>query len=368
MQSVSVLPLHGGRAPRWLFPRMVKLGGMIANAVIEEYGTSELLSRLSSPYWFQALACAIGYDWHSSGATTVTMGALKEALNFRSDVFIAGGKGSVGTSSPEQIEKGADYLSIPSRADGFVRMSRMSAKIDSALVYDDIGIYHHTFLFAKDGAWCVVQQAMHNASGNAIRFQVDGSRVDPHDITKETNSGVFAARSSPTIDLTNGDNSGLKQASLDLVNDDIQALESFDSRVYSLPKRHAIRDADLSPRARRLLAGISDMRPESYEELLGMKGVGRKTLRSLAMIASLVYRTEIYERDPILYAYNVGGKDGIPYPINVNEYDRVISSMGELVKGSSMGQDDERHALRRLSGELSRAYACAWAGAAQKGL
>ncbi len=363
MQSVSVLPLHGGRAPRWLFPRMVKLGGIIANAVIDEYGTVEFLRRLSNPYWFQALACAIGYDWHSSGATTVTMGALKEALNFKSGVFIAGGKGSVGTSAPEQIARGAEYLSLQG-AERLVHASRMSAKIDSALVYDDIGIYHHTIAFAKDGSWCVIQQAMHNASGNAIRFQVDGSRVDARDMTNETNSGVFAAKSSATLDLTAEGNAKLKQASLNLVNDDLSALNSFDPKVYSLPKRHAIHTADLSQRARRLLAQVSDMRPESYEEMLQMKGIGRKTLRSVAMIASLVYRTEIYERDPILYAYNVGGKDGIPYPIDIDEYDRVIGAMGELVRGSSMAQEDESNSLRRLSAELSRAYA----GTAQKSL
>ncbi|RLE30363.1 DUF763 domain-containing protein, partial [Candidatus Acetothermia bacterium] len=74
------LPLHGGRAPRWLFSRMVALGREVLCALTEEFGTVEVLRRLADPYWFQALGCLLGFDWHSSGLTTTTCGALKEAL------------------------------------------------------------------------------------------------------------------------------------------------------------------------------------------------------------------------------------------------------------------------------------------------
>ena len=134
MQNLTVLPLHGGKAPRWLFSRMVRLGALISGVMIDEYGTSGLMDRLTDPMWFQALACAIGYDWHSSGTTTVVVGALKEALNYNSDIFIAGGKGKQGTSTPEQIMKGVDHLFIPGCNDEFAHYSRMAAKIDSALI------------------------------------------------------------------------------------------------------------------------------------------------------------------------------------------------------------------------------------------
>ena len=130
MQRVTYLPLHGGRAPKWLFPRMVKLSGIIAGAIIDEYGPDELVNRLADPYWLQALSNTIGYDWHSSGATTVTMGALKEALNRNSDIYIAGGKGKEGTKTPEQIISGADYLSLGSKAEEFIKYSKLIAKID----------------------------------------------------------------------------------------------------------------------------------------------------------------------------------------------------------------------------------------------
>lgn len=78
--GVAELPLHYGEAPPWLFKRMVKLGRCIVEVLIDEYGQGEVLARLASPYWFQALSCVLGYDWHSSGTTTVTCAALKLSL------------------------------------------------------------------------------------------------------------------------------------------------------------------------------------------------------------------------------------------------------------------------------------------------
>ena len=73
------LPLHGGRAPKWLFERMALLAPAIVDAIVLEQGPAEVLRRLSDPFWFQAFGCVLGFDWHSSGVTTVTCGAIKEA-------------------------------------------------------------------------------------------------------------------------------------------------------------------------------------------------------------------------------------------------------------------------------------------------
>jgi uncharacterized protein len=81
--GVADLPLHGGRVPPWLAERMTLLGTAISESVLYHYGAPELLSRLSDPFWFQALGCVMGMDWHSSGITTSVMGALKRGLNTR---------------------------------------------------------------------------------------------------------------------------------------------------------------------------------------------------------------------------------------------------------------------------------------------
>ncbi len=78
--GIANLPLHYGKAPRWLFDRMVKLARGITIAIVADFGAEEMLSRLSHPYWFQAFGCVLGFDWHSSGVTTTLCGALKEAV------------------------------------------------------------------------------------------------------------------------------------------------------------------------------------------------------------------------------------------------------------------------------------------------
>ena len=74
------LPLHGGKAPAWLFGRMVRLSREIVIYLASEYGAHEVLRRLSDPFWFQAFGCVLGFDWHSSGVTTTVCGAVKEGL------------------------------------------------------------------------------------------------------------------------------------------------------------------------------------------------------------------------------------------------------------------------------------------------
>ena len=356
MQRVSVLPLHGGRAPRWLFPRMVKLSGLIADAIIDDFGSDELVKRLADPYWLQALSNAVGYDWHSSGATTVTIGALKEALNNRSDIFIAGGKGKAGIDTPNQISEGTDYLSIGSSSDDFKEKSRLLAKIDSSLVYDDIGIYYHAFIFSKSRKWTIVQQAMQSSTKSAIRFQVHSERIDAKDITNEANAAIDGTKGS-TMDLTYSMNSDIRSSSVTAVNEDIQELVRIAGDPYILPKRHpVIAKYDLSRKAVQLLREVNEMQPKDYTSLLKVKGMGRKTLRSLAIISSLIYDKEIYERDPVMYAYNLGGKDGTPYKINLKDYDNVVKAMKEIVDRTSIENGEKEKALKRLSSSVSRSY------------
>ena len=356
MQNVSVLPLHGGRAPRWLFPRMVKLAGLIAGEIIESYGESELIERLADPHWFQALSCAIGYDWHSSGTTTVTMGALKEALNFNCGIFIAGGKGKQGLLTPEQIESGADYLSISAQAEKLKYYSKMLAKIDSALIYDDIGIYHHTIAFSKSMGWAVVQQAMHSKSRNAIRFQACSKNIDISDITNETNGAVVARGMGTTMDMTFAENSQVKAASLKAVEESVPEILRTAGRPYILPQRHEILPTDLTKNGRKLLSDLDGTHMHSYAELLSQKGMGRKTIRSLALISSLIYDKQIAERDPVVYSYNLGGKDGIPYRINLHDYDSVVDEMKGIISGSGIEQTEKRRVLRALSNIVSKSY------------
>jgi len=113
--GIADLPLHGGRIPAWLAERMVKLGTAIAESVAHHYGTSALLSRLSDPFWFQALGCVMGMDWHSSGITTAVLGALKRGLSPRArelGLCLCGGRGRHSRNTPEELRRVADETGL----------------------------------------------------------------------------------------------------------------------------------------------------------------------------------------------------------------------------------------------------------------
>ncbi|MCX7912124.1 MAG: DUF763 domain-containing protein, partial [Dehalococcoidales bacterium] len=163
--GIANLPLHYGKAPRWLFERMVLLAREITVAIVAEFGAGEMLRRLSHPYWFQAFGCVLGFDWHSSGLTTTLCGALKEGIRGMEKelgLFVAGGKGKTSRQTPEEIEIWADTLAIDPAP--LVYASRMSAKVDSAAVQDGYQLYHHTFIFTATGGWTVVQQGMNETN------------------------------------------------------------------------------------------------------------------------------------------------------------------------------------------------------------
>ena len=169
--GVANLPLHPGKAPPWLFARMVKLSRGITEVLMLEYGPDEVLRRLSDPFWFQALSCVLGFDWHSSGCSTVTCGALKEALDPSLGIAIAGGKGRSSLQVPAEIETLSEQYNLSSSSRDRLRYcSRMAAKVDSAAVQDGHSLYHHVILFTEHASWAVIQQGMNPETKYARRY------------------------------------------------------------------------------------------------------------------------------------------------------------------------------------------------------
>ena len=139
------------------------MGGAIIEAIILEYGKSEVLRRLSDPFWFQSFGCVLGMDWHSSGITTSVMGALKGAINPISKelgMYICGGRGKYSRETPVEILKIADLTGL--KGNELVRASKLSAKIDNSAIQDGFQLYLHSFILTDRGEWAVVQQGMNN--------------------------------------------------------------------------------------------------------------------------------------------------------------------------------------------------------------
>src|ERR1044072_4367844 len=158
------LPLHTGYVPQWLYERMAKLGLAITEAIIEEYGKKEFLSRMSDPFWFQSFGAVMGMDWHSSGITTSVMGALKRAINPLSKelgIYICGGKGKHSRQVPNELLAIGEQTGL--NAQQLVHCSKLSAKVDNTAIQDGFQLYLHSFIVSNEGEWTVVQQGLNDA-------------------------------------------------------------------------------------------------------------------------------------------------------------------------------------------------------------
>src|ERR1700730_5191836 len=180
------LPLHGGRVPTWLADRMTRLGTAISESVLIHYGPSELLSRLSDPFWFQALGSVMGMDWHSSGITTSVIGALKRGLTPQAHelgIYICGGRGRHSRNTPDELRAVAEKTGLD--GDALARTSRLTARIDNNAIADGFQIYLHAFVLTADGELAVIQQGLNDAAGLARRYRwhsatVGDSTSEPH--------------------------------------------------------------------------------------------------------------------------------------------------------------------------------------------
>ncbi len=352
------LPLHGGKAPRWLFERMVRLSGDILAWMVEEIGPCATLKRFSDPFWFQALGCVLGFDWHSSGLTTTTCGAVKEALRERGDLglYAAGGKGAASRRTPREIEEKGERAGLGERIPSLVHASRMSAKVDSNALQDGYQIYHHFFLFTSSGDWAVVQQGMNEENGYARRYHWISSRV--RDFTEEPHAAICSdAGGSPVLNLVAVESRETREVAAQLSSRrpdktlrELERLLSLD-----LPRRHQLLLRDLHPESlRKVLLSTYERQPEDFAALLGMPGVGAKTLRALALIGELVYGTSLSWRDPAAYSFAHGGKDGHPYPVDRETYDASIDFLERALRASRTERSEREAAWRRLRGFLSR--------------
>jgi hypothetical protein len=349
--GIANLPLHHGRAPRWLFERMTRLAREIAIAIVIEYGPDEMLRRLSHPYWFQAFGCVLGFDWHSSGVTTTLCGALKEGMKGierELGLFVAGGKGATSRRTPSEIESWGDRLSMEPAP--LVYASRMSAKVDNSAVQDGYQLYHHTFLFTKAGSWAVVQQGMNDANRYARRYHWLSEAVT--DFVNEPHSAIASQMKATTLNLVASESASARSTVSEIaVNEKPQVIVADLKRLktLSLPAHHPIGINDLHPDSiNRVLLGIYERQPQGFEQLLGLQGVGAKTLRALTLIAELVHGVAPSYEDPARYSFAHGGKDGYPYPVDKETYDRSIELLAKSVSRARLGLSEKREALNRL--------------------
>ena len=92
-----------------------------------------------------------------------------------------------------------------------------------------------------------------------------------------------------------------------------------------------------------------ELQPENYENLLSIKGIGSATVRSLALISEIIYGKQVSWEDPKKFSFCLGGKDGVPYPVNKKHYDEVIQTLEDFIKSANIEKREKLKALERLT-------------------
>jgi hypothetical protein len=347
---------------------MTRLGAVIVEAIVLEYGRDELLRRLAHPFWFQSFGAVMGMDWHSSGITTSVLGALKRGLAPLAGelgIHVCGGRGKHSRATPAELVAVGERVGLDGEALG--RVSRLVAKVDSAAVQDGFDLYLHSFIVADDGRWVVVQQGMNDERGQARRYHwlSEGleSFVDsPHAAIEGAGQGVI-------INLADRRAVASRDTQLELLDTlgpggivrELARIEGVPADSQGLlphlvmPAHHDVRSEDVvGRRLQGALAAAAECGPTDFAELLLVPGVGARTVRALAMVAEVVHGAPCRFTDPARFSIAHGGKDRHPFPVPTVVYDHTIAVMKSAVVKAKLGNAEELAAIQRLDEQARR--------------
>lgn len=383
LKGIAELPLHYGKMPRWLYTDMVKLATSIARIIVFEYGEKEMLKRLSDPFWFQALGCTLGFDWHSSGLTTTVTAALRDAFKKAEiNLWLAGGKGKTSKKTPEHIKRISQHIGLSENKEKvLIEASKIIAKTDNSVLQDSYDLYHHVIIFDEKARYVVVQQGMNEFSSYARRYHWLYETIDERGYFNNSHEGIITTFKLPkVIDLSSSKARNARAECLDLAKERPEILkrelanlnlnraqktlhEWFDleaSEREIIEKKHKQKIKKLIMQSEHELLSIPkrinwkalrqayQQNPSSFKELISIEGMGKGTIRALALISALIYGKEPSWEDPATYSFAHGGKDGIPYPINKKRYEKSIQLLNDAIKNSEIRRKTKLSMLKRL--------------------
>ena len=342
------LPLHGGRVPPWLAERMEKLGTAIVESIIYHYGTAEFLTRLSDPFWFQALGSVMGMDWHSSGITTSVMGALKRGLARRSHelgIYVCGGRGKQSRKTPGELMVLSDRTGL--NGESLVRASRLTAKIDNNAIADGFQIYLHSFVVSASGEWAVIQQGLNDASGLARRYHWHSASV--RDFTCEPHTAIAGRSEGVIMNMVDRRAKPAQEAVLTIASEPPDKTVRDVQRLV-MPRHHEVRASEVNlKRLGAVLAVSYEQQLQDFASLLLVENLGPRTLQTLALVAEVVHGAPTRFSDPARFSFALGGKDRHPFPVPLKTYDESLAVLRRALDAAKLGRTEKIDGFKRLN-------------------
>ena len=357
------LPLHVGTVPKWLADRMMQMGTLIVESIIENFGKKEVLVRLSDPLWFQSLGAVMGMDWHSSGITTSVMYALKRGINSRAREFglcICGGRGKYSRKTPDELQFLADATGLDGTK--LINSSKLVAKVDSTAVQDGFQLYMHNFILSSEGDWTVVQQGMNVNTKTARRYHWSSENL--RSFIEEPHSGITGENEGLILNLTDRNAKSTRERILDFTKEnpdrmisEIKSIIKHENSIYEINRQrtitmsahHDVKAEDVNlKRLGAVLATAYEAEPKDFESLLLTQGLGPRTIQSLTLVSEIIYGTPSRFEDPARFSFAHGGKDGHPFPVPLKVYDESIRVLHESIARSKLGYKDKSECIKRL--------------------
>lgn len=341
------LPLHFGKVPAWLYERMASLGRSIVEVMLMDYGRDEVLRRLADPFWFQSFGAVLGMDWHSSGITTAVMGALKRAINPDAKslaLYICGGKGKLSMQTPQELLQVSDRIGL--NGSDLIRSSKLVAKVDNTAVQDGYQLYLHNFIVADNGNWSVVQQGMHEKDGTARRYHWHSEKIKS--FVEEPHAGITGPSQGIIFNLTATEAAANRAGIMTLVGEDsFKVIQEF--AKLAMPSHHDVRASDVNLKRLGAMLYVARESPLiDFEDLLLLKGIGPRTLQSLALVSEVIHGAPSRFKDPARFSFAHGGKDGHPFPVPLTIYDESIQILKKGIEKSKLGHSDKLKSVQKL--------------------
>ena len=341
------LPLHFGKMPSWFTERMGLMGNAIVESVVDNYGKSEVLTRMSDPNWFQALGAVMGMQWNSSGVTAAVLGSLKPQINPKANdlgLYILGGKGKYGWSVPNQVRRISDKHNL--NGDDLAKSSQLTSRVDNNAVQDGYNLYQQYFIVTDEGEWTSITQGMNKNTRRARRYHWHSPTVKSFVETPHT--GIVGEKGQPVLNLTDSKADMLRTNMVGLTKEKPSEVLGHYKDIV-MPNRHDVREEDVNmTRLGSVLNMAYNSDIDNFEDLVMMKGVGPRTLKSLAMVSEVVHGDASRFEDPARFSFAIGGKDGRPHPIDTKAMDETIDMLQTSVDKSKLGDKDKSRAIKRL--------------------
>lgn len=287
-------------------------------------------------------------DWNSSGATTAVMSALKKSLNPHAatlGLYVCGGKGKDSLQTPAELMQVGQQTGIDGNQ--LARHSRLSAKVDSTAIQDGFQVYMHFFVVSDEADWSVVQQGMQPANGKARRYHWHSAAV--RSFVEEPHTAICGEHQGEILNLVDKRALTSQQGILAITREHPDKIIA-EAKHLRMPMYADIqaKDVDLK-RLGSILWVAQEAGSQNFEELLLLKGLGPRTLQSLALVSEVIHGTASRFSDPARFAFAHGGKTGKPFPVPTHVYDETITSLREAVNQAKIGHTDKLKAIQKLT-------------------